>query len=68
VLVRPAFILHNSDDSEQLAYFDGHDWTIVDSPQMLHGWSEQSKLAVGADGLFIHDGIYVWRYAFCPPP
>lgn len=56
----------NNYQSEQLAYFDGNDWTIVDTPPRLHGWREQSRMAVGVDGLFIHDGIYMWRYAFCP--
>ena len=56
----------DNDGSEQLAYFDGDDWTIVDTPETLHGWGGQPKLAVGADGLFIYDGLYIWRYAFCP--
>ena len=56
----------DNDGSEQLAYFDGDDWTIIDTPETLHGWGGQSKLAVGADGLFIYDGLYIWRYAFCP--
>jgi hypothetical protein len=54
------------DQSQQLAYFDGEDWTIVDTPPQLHGWGSQPQMAVGVDGLFIYDGIYMWRYAFCP--
>jgi hypothetical protein len=52
--------------SEQLAYFDGTDWTIVETPPELHGWNSPPEMAVGVDGLFIYDGIYMWRYAFCP--
>jgi hypothetical protein len=54
------------DQSEQLAYFDGNDWTIVDTPPQLHGWSEIPTIAGTSDGLFIYDGVYVWRYEFCP--
>jgi hypothetical protein len=55
------------DQSEQLAYFDGNDWAIVDTPPQLHGWNElPSEMAVASDGLFIYDGIYVLRYEFCP--
>lgn len=51
---------------QQLAVFDGTDWTIVDTPPQLHGWGAEPVMAVAVDGLFIYDGIYMWRYAFCP--
>jgi hypothetical protein len=52
--------------SEQVAYFDGTDWTIVETPPELHGWNSPPQMAVGVDGLVIYDGIYLWRYEFCP--
>jgi predicted small integral membrane protein len=56
----------NYAQSEQLAHYDGDDWTIVDTPPHLHGWNHQgSEMAVAADGLFVYDGVYMWRYAFC---
>jgi hypothetical protein len=59
-------ISSGNDQSEQLAYFDGMDWTIVETPPQLHGWSWTPEIAVAVDGLFIYDGIHIWRYAFCP--
>jgi hypothetical protein len=53
----------------ELAYFDGNDWTIVDTPPQLHRFNDHvPKLAASANGLFIYDSAYVWRYAFCASP
>ena len=57
-------------EPEELAYWDGQDWTILDTPPLLHGWSTRQNLLLeptsGGDALFVHDGIRLWRYAYCP--
>ncbi|MFV8756050.1 hypothetical protein ACNOYE_36320 [Nannocystaceae bacterium ST9] len=54
-------------EARQLAHFDGSDWTVLPTPPTLHGWGlGPDLLAPADDGLFIHDGIRLWRYEYCP--
>ncbi|MCA9685577.1 MAG: hypothetical protein KC457_25590, partial [Myxococcales bacterium] len=55
-------------EPERLAHYDGQDWAMVDTPALLHGWIERQNLllAPAEDGVFIHDGIRLWRYELCP--
>lgn len=53
--------------TEQLAYYDGIDWVIVETPAELVGWRDaRPQMAVAGDGLVVYDGMLVWQYASCP--
>ncbi|HVI02144.1 MAG TPA: hypothetical protein VM869_25700, partial [Enhygromyxa sp.] len=54
--------------AENVAYWDGSDWTVLDTPELLHGWSFRDPLVEATPGgVYIHDGIRLWTYEHCVP-
>jgi predicted outer membrane repeat protein len=49
-------------EAESFAHWDGQGWTLIDTP--VHGWGERQYILLEPtpDGVFIHDGVRLWRY------
>jgi hypothetical protein len=56
-------------EPEDVAHWNGSSWTVLDTPELLHGWSERQSLLVEGvpEGVLIHDGIRLWTYERCSP-
>ncbi|PRQ02000.1 hypothetical protein ENSA7_56680 [Enhygromyxa salina] len=55
-------------EPENLAHWNGQVWTVLDTPALLHGWARvQDMLEPVPGGVFISDGIRLWRHEVCAP-